>query len=56
MAANGTESLVFTDNVNSDRSSRIISEVYKAILYAQIQSNDPKRTAKATQELFNAKK
>ena len=37
MAANGTWSLVFIDNVNSDRSSRINSVIYRYILSAQIQ-------------------
>ena len=61
MAASGTESLVFIDDVTADRSSRVNSEVYRAILSAQIQSyaakligrfftvqmdNDPKHTAK----------
>ncbi|MEE6485984.1 hypothetical protein FKM82_014474 [Ascaphus truei] len=68
MAYNGTGSLVFIDV--TDRSSRMNSEVYRDILSAQIQpnsvkligrhftlqmDNDPKHTAKATQE-FKAKK
>ena len=39
MAANGTGSLVFFDDVTADRSSRMNSEVYRVILSAQIQSN-----------------
>ena len=39
MAANGTESLVFIDDVTADRSSRMNSEVYRALLSAQIQPN-----------------
>ena len=71
MAANGTGSLVFVDDVTADNSSRIHSEVYRAILSAQIQpnpskligwylmvqmGNDSKHTAKATNELLKAKK
>uniref|UniRef100_A0A8C5MJ28 Transposase n=1 Tax=Leptobrachium leishanense TaxID=445787 RepID=A0A8C5MJ28_9ANUR len=62
MAANGTGSLVFID-VTADKSSRMNSEVFRAILSAHIQpnaaeligrrftvqmDNDPKHTAKAT--------
>ena len=67
MAANGTGSLVFTDDVTADRSSRMSSEVYRAKLSAQIQpdaeklierrkvqtDNDPRHTAKATQEVLS---
>lgn len=71
MAANGTGSLVFIDDVTADKSSRMNSEVFRAILSAHIQSNaseligrrftvqmdnDPKHTAKATKEFFKAKK
>ena len=42
MAANGTGSLVFIDDVTADRSSRMNSEVYRATLPAQIQSNATK--------------
>ena len=36
MAANGTGSLGFTDDVPADRRSRIYSEVYNTLLTAQI--------------------
>ena len=70
MAANRTGSLVCID-VTADKSSRMISEVFLAILSAHIQpnaselvgrrftvemDNDPKHTAKATKEFFKAKK
>ncbi|CAJ0940112.1 unnamed protein product [Ranitomeya imitator] len=71
MAFNGTGSLVFIDDIRADKSSRMNSEVYRDILSAQIQpnaakligrrfivqmDNDPKHTAKATQEFMSAKK
>ena len=71
MAANGTCSLVFIDDMTADKSSRMNSEVFRDILSVQIQpnaskligrcftvqmDNDPKHTAKATQYLFKAKK
>ena len=71
MAANGTGSLVFIDDVTADKSSRMNSEVFWAILSAHIQpnaseligqhftvqlDNDLKRTVKATKEFFKAKK
>ncbi len=71
MASSGTGLLVFSDDVTEDRSSRMNSEVYKDILSAQIQSNgakligqrfivqadnDPKHTAKTTQEFLKVKK
>ena len=71
MAANGTGSLVFIDDVTADKSSRMNSEVFRAILSAHIQpnaseligrrftvqmDNDLKHTAKATKEFFKAKK
>ena len=71
MAFNGTGSLVFIDDMTEDKSSRLNSEVYRNILSAHIQpnsekligrrftiqmDNDPKYTAKATQEFFKAKK
>ena len=71
MAANGTGSLAFIDDVTADKSSRMNSEVFRAILSAHIQpnaseligrrftvqmDNDPKHTVKATKEFFKAKK
>ena len=67
MAANGTGSLVFIDDVTADKSSRMNSEVFRAILSAHIQpnvseligrhftvqmDNDPKHTAKSNQRVF----
>ncbi|KAG2457546.1 TCB1 transposase, partial [Polypterus senegalus] len=71
MAASGTGTLVFIDDVTQDRSSRMNSEVFRDILSAQIRlnvvkligrrfmiqmDNNPKHTAKATQEFIKAKK
>jgi len=42
MAANGTGSLVFIDDVTADRSSRMSFEVFRALLSAQIQPNAAK--------------
>ena len=71
MAANGTGSLVFIDGVTADKSSRMNSEVFRAILSAHFQpnaseligrcftvqmDNDAKHTAKATKAFFKAKK
>ena len=39
MAASGTGSLVFIDDVTADKSSRMNSEVFQAILSAHIQPN-----------------
>ena len=67
--ANGTGSIVFIDDVTADKSSRMNSEVFRAILSAHIQAseligrrftvqmdNDRRHTAKATKEFFKAKK
>ena len=71
LASNGTGSLVFIDDVTADGSSLMNSEVYRNILSAQIQpnsakligrrftiqmDNDPKHTAKASQQFYKAKK
>ncbi len=71
MAASGTGSLVFIDDVTADKSSRMNSEVFRAILSAHIQPNAseligrrftvqmdnyPKHTAKATKEFLKGKK
>ncbi len=71
MAASGTGSLVFIDDVTADKSSRMNSEVFRAILSAHIQpnaseligrrftvqmDNDPNHTAKATKEFLKGKK
>ncbi len=68
MADSATESLVFTDDVTADRSSRMNSDVHGlnfpltfsqtlqtewTTLTAQM-DNDRKHTAKATHELLNA--
>lgn len=63
--ANGTGSLVFIDDVTTDRSRRMNLEVYRASLTTQVHSNaakltrqmdnDPKHTVTATQELHKAK-
>ncbi len=70
MASSGTGLLVFSEDVTEERSSRKNSEVYRDILSAQIQSNaakligrrfivqmenDPKHTAKVTQEFIKVK-
>ncbi len=39
MAANGTGSLLFIDDVTADRSSKMNSEVFKAVISAHIQPN-----------------
>ncbi len=71
MAASGTGSLVFIDDVTADKSSRMNSEVFRAILSAHIQpnaseligrrftvqmDNDPTHNAKATKEFLKGKK
>ncbi len=71
MASSDTGLLVFSGDVTEDRSSRMNSEVYRDILCAQIQPNaakligrcflaqiddDPKHTAKATQEFLKVMK
>ncbi len=65
-----TGSLVFIDDVTADKSSRMNSEVFRAILSAHIQpnaseligrrftvqmDNDPKHTAKSNQRVFEGK-
>ncbi len=71
MASSGTGLLVFIDDMTEGRSSQKNSEAYKDILSAQLQTNaakligrcfigqmddDPKHTAKATQEFLKVKK
>ena len=71
IAANKTGSLVFIDDVTAEKSSRMNSALFHAILSAHIQpnaseligqrftvqmDNDQKHTAKATKEFFKAKK
>ncbi len=70
MTFSDTGLLLFSDDVTEERSSRKNSEVYRDISSAQIQSNgakligrhfieqkdnDPKHTAKATQEFIKVK-
>ncbi len=70
MAASGTGSLVFIDDVTADKSSRMNSEVFRAILSAHIQpnaseligrrftvqmDNDPKAYCKSNQRVFEGK-
>ena len=61
MAASGTQSVVFIDDMTADRSSRMNSEVYRTLLsaakligwYFKLQMNNgPRPTAKATQKLL----
>lgn len=42
MAASGTGSLVFIDDVTADRSSRMNSEVHSSVLSAHVQPNGAK--------------
>ena len=42
MVANGTKALVLIDDETPERSNRVTSEVYIAILFARIQSNAAK--------------
>lgn len=71
MAASGTGSLIFIDDVTNDGSSRMTSEVYRSILATNVQENatrligrrftmqqdnDPKHTANATKEFIRGKK
>lgn len=71
MASNGAGSLVFIADVTKDRRSRMNPDMYRDIPSAQVQpnaaelfvqrftvqmANDPKHTAKATQEFFKARK
>ncbi len=70
MAASGTGSLVFIDDVTTDKSSRMNSEVFRAILSAHFQpnaseligrrftvqmDNDPKAYCKSNQRVFEGK-
>ena len=70
MAASETGSLIFIDDVTSDCSSRINSEVYRNILSAYVQENastligrrftlqqdnDPKHIANTTKEFIRGK-
>lgn len=45
MAANGTSSLLLTDDVSGDRSSTVNSELHRSIISAHIQPNTAKRIA-----------
>ena len=65
MAANGTVSLVFTDDVTADRSSRMNSEVHRAIISAAKligrcftghMEDDTEHTVKGTHDLHEANK
>ena len=71
MAASGARSLVFIDAVTADKSIKLISEMYAAILPVHIQTNgtkltkqhftvqmknEPIRTVEATQDFLKAKK
>ena len=71
VASGGTGSFVFIDDVTEDKSSRMNSAVFRDMLSAQIEpntakligrhftvqmDNDPKHTAKATQELLKENK
>ena len=57
MAANGTESLVFIHDMTADGSSRMNSEVYRAILSAQMQSNPAKLIVwRFTVQIYNETK
>ncbi len=71
MAASGTGSLIFIDDVTDDGSSRMNSEVYRNILSANLQrnafkligrkfimqqDNDPKHTANKTKDFIREKK
>ena len=71
MAASGTGSLVFIDDVTHDGSSRMNSDVYKTILSGNLQrnasklisrsfimqqDNDPKHTANTTKDFIRGGK
>lgn len=71
IVANENRPLVFNDDLTAHRSSRVKSEVYRAILFAQIKPNarklirqlfivktdtEPNNAAKTTQVFLKAKK
>ena len=71
MTVNGTDSLLFINNVTANRGIRMNSEVYRAILSAHCHSNatkmvgwcftvqmdfDPKRTVKMAEDVLQAEK
>lgn len=53
MAASGTRSLVFIDDVTADRSSRMNCEGYRAVVSAPIQTNASTRSDSAYDSIDN---